>query len=297
MNKELTELTVSIVSYNTRDFLDRCLDSIYRNTSGIAFEVIVVDNASNDDSVAMLEREFPQVRLIANADNRFFTRAHNQSLSIARGRYFLILNSDTEVPPETLSKLVRFLEENRNVGAVGCRELRTDGTLELTGSTFSSPWIEMLEHTVLSSVPRLRSPSRRYRMVNWSRATSRDVDVLTDCFLMVRTDLLRELGGYDERYLLYYTENDLCLCIWQRGYRVHFLADSHYIHHGHRSTMQIGIDNYNRIYEQDMFAYYDKHVGHLRTCLIQGGFLLMKHLVRPFLKLASAIRDLAESHA
>lgn len=282
--KEALDLTISIVSYNTSDFLRRCLESIYRNTDAIEFEVIVVDNASRDGSPEMVRRRFPQVNLIANQDNRFFTSAHNQALTMARGRYFLILNSDTEIPEATLAQLATFLDDNPAVGATGCREVDPRGATQRTGSTFSSPWIEILERTALSTVYRLRQPLWRYRMVEWDRLSSRDVDVLTDCFLMVRRDLLEQLEGYDERFLLYYTENDLCLRIWGAGDRVHFRADCHYIHHGHRSTVQLGKIGDNRIYEQDMVTYYRKHFGYVQTMLMLVAFKAVEHLGAPLLR-------------
>jgi len=290
MSKGSPDLTISIVSYNTADYLHRCLDSIYFNTRDIAFEIIVVDNNSHDDSVAMVQREFPQVILIANSDNLFFTRAHNQALAIAQGRHFLILNSDTEVPPETFKKLVTSLDESPDTGAIGCRELHPDDGNIFTGSTFSTPWIEVLEHTILHSVYRLRDSLWRYRMADWPRDTSCDVDVLTDCFLMVRTDLLRNLGGYDERLLLYYTENDLCLRIWKAGYSVHFNAECHYIHHGHRSVVQIGTEKYNRFYEQDMYVYYSKHFGAMQTWLMRLCFMVAQQFAAPVLRFYRVFR-------
>jgi len=284
------DLTVSIVSYNTADYLQRCLASMYQNTEGISFQVIVVDNASQDGSSDLVRQKFPQAVLIENGENRFFTAAHNQALAVAQGRHFLILNSDTEVPAGTLARLVAFLDCNPAVGAVGCREVNPQGTTHPTGSTFSSPWLEMLERTALATVYRLRGPHLRYRMTDWDRLSSRDLDVITDCFIMVRRDLMKQLGGYDERFLLYYTENDLCLRIWQSGYRVHFLSDCSYLHHGQRSTVQIGADGYNRIYEQDMINYYRKHFGEIRTKLMQAGFLLAQNGVAPVLSLYRRLR-------
>ena len=290
MTTKHRDLTISIVSYNTSIYLARCLESIYANTKSSAVEVIVVDNASRDGSVDIVRQRFSQVSLIANKSNRYLSAAHNQALAIAQGRYFLILNSDTEVPAGTLARLVEFLDDNPAVGAVGCREVNPQGVTHPTGSTFSSPWLEMLERTALATVYRLRGPDLRYRMTDWDRSSSRDLDVITDCFIMVRCELLVQLGGYDERFLLYYTENDLCLRIWQSGYRVHFLSDCHYIHHGQRSTVQIGTDGYNRIYEQDMINYYRKHFGEIRTKLMQAGFLLAQNGVAPILSLYRRLR-------
>lgn len=286
----MIDLTISIVSYNTAQYLQRCLASILDITHSIELEVIVVDNNSHDHTVALIQQQFPQVKVIANTDNRFFSRAHNQGLTQARGRYFLILNSDTQVPVGTLETLASFLDNHPGVGAVGCREMQPNGSVVSTGSTFSTPWIEMLERTCLNSIYHLRKPLWRYRIVDWARTTSRDLDVLTDCFLMVRTGLMQKLGGYDEQFLLYYTENDLCHRIWEAGYQVHFQSNCYYIHHGQRSTVQMGTAKYNQIYESDMLAYYKKHFGLPRTHLMQLGFLLVERVIDPLLKIYRHLR-------
>jgi GT2 family glycosyltransferase len=279
MSSDSVDLTISIVSFNTRAFLHRCLDSIYRNTNGITFEVIVVDNASRDQSPEMVRKGFPRVRLIANAENRFFTRAHNQALEIAQGKYFLILGSDTEIPPGTLKGLVRFLDAQPDVGAVGCREIWPDGTVERIGSLFSTPQMEIIESTQLHSVAWVRPFVNRYRIVDWDRDTSREVDVLTDCFLMVRKELLQRISGYDEQFLLYYTENDLCLRIWQSGYRVFLNADYIYVHHRHQSTKQEGQTYIRKIYAQDRLRYYRKHFGVTGMILVKTGIPLVNSIM------------------
>src|SRR5713226_8210989 len=106
------DLSISIVSYNTRDYLRQCLNSILEDTRGISLEVIVVDNASHDGSADAVATDFPRVRVISNSANRFFTAGHNQALGIARGKYFLILNPDTLVPGDTLRTLLDFLKNN-----------------------------------------------------------------------------------------------------------------------------------------------------------------------------------------
>ena len=266
---QLVDLSISIVSYNTAAYLRHCLRSIYHNIVGISFEVIVVDNGSRDGTAEMLKREFSQVCLITNSENRWFPRAHNQALALAKGRFFLFLNPDTEIPRGTCETLVRFLELNQDVGAVGCQERNRSGLVVRTGSALLTPWIGVLERTTLGSVVRLKQFSYRYHLIDWARDTSRDVEALTNCFLMVRTDLLERCNGLDERFLLYYTDNDLSLRIRNAGFRVHYLADCHYIHHGSRATEQIGKRERERILELDMWKYFGKHFGILTPWLMR----------------------------
>jgi GT2 family glycosyltransferase len=273
------DLTISIVSYNTSDYLSKCLESIYCNTEGISFEVIVVDNASRDGTPDMMRSSFPQARLIVNPQNNFFSQAHNQAFAAARGRYFLILNSDTEIPKGTLKTLVSFMDERRQTGAVSCREIGPAGTLQTTASTFSTPFIEILEWTWLRDRA-FRGVLKKYRLEGWPRDTLRTIEVSTDCFLMVRSELFREIGGYDEQFLLYYTENDLCLRIWQAGYRVEFTPDACYVHHVHGSTDREKPKHIRKIYFNDMENYYRKHFGSAKTALMMYGILIGRALQR-----------------
>lgn len=266
----MTDLSISVVSYNTRQQLKESLDSVFANARGIDFEVIVVDNASQDSSPEMVRSKFPQVRLIANDENRFFACAHNQALAMAQGRHVLILNSDTVIPQGTLSELVKFLDLHPGVGAVGCQEINSEGQTQHTGSGFRTPWIEAIDWTVLRDVYRLRRHLQDLRLPDWDRQSSRSVDVLTDCFLMVRRDVLEALNGYDERFLLYYTEDDLCLRIWELGKQIFFNAEVYYVHRGQQSTRQEGQRRVRSIYFQDMRTYYEKHFGWLQAQSMWG---------------------------
>lgn len=283
MNK--IDLTISIVNYKTYDFLHRCLMSIYNEEGNISFEVIMADNEFDESALDLLKRDFQKLKVIPNQQNLFFPHAHNQALAIASGSFFLVCNPDAEIPVGTLRALVCFLDANADIGAVGCRELRPNGEIVATGSRFSKPWMELLENTMLGSFGGLHKLVDQYRLRDWDRNSSRDIDILTNCFLMFRTDLLKQLNGHDERFLLYFTENDICLRIWQAGYRVHFLANCHYIHHGQRSTEQISRERNNEIYERDMLAFYNKHFGRIPTRLMELGFIVMKNLFVPLLRI------------
>jgi len=128
--RERMDVSVIIVSWNTRDILQDCLESVYAQTRGVSFEVIVVDNASSDGSVEMVRSQLQQVTLVANRDNRGFAAANNQGMQIARGRYILLLNSDTVVLDGAIQKVVAFADQHPEAAVVGCRVLNRDGTLQ-----------------------------------------------------------------------------------------------------------------------------------------------------------------------
>ena len=141
------DLTISIVSFNTRALLKRCLASIFKFTRGIKFEVVVVDNHSTDGSALMVKKSFPKVKLIANTDNQFYTGANNQTLRQAQGKYLLILNSDIFLKSDALTKMVRYLERHPRVGVIECLQLYEDGRIAPTASRHNLPFLDFLELT------------------------------------------------------------------------------------------------------------------------------------------------------
>ena len=275
----ISDLTVSIVNYNSANYLEACLDSIYANTAGIKLEIIVVDNASTDHGPSMVKGKFPQVVLIANSQNRYFTGGHNQALAASHGRYFLILNPDTLIPENTLHGLVHFLDEHPSVGAVTCRELDSQSNLVITGATFPSPIVEVLEWTGLRD-RYFTGILKRYRMSEWDRTSLRQIDVSTGSFIMSRTALLKACRGFDEGIRLYFSEYDLCWKISQARYSIMYVPDVSYIHIGQRSSTQEPKEAIRKIYFQDMYRYYRQHFGWLQASLMMGIIQVGRRLER-----------------
>jgi GT2 family glycosyltransferase len=139
----MIDISIIIVNWNTRELLCQCLGSIQETSSGIAYEMIVVDNGSTDGSVRAVREAFPLVRLIANTENLGFARANNQGIRASRGQHILLLNSDTLVRPGALAALVRFLNQHSDVGIVGPELLNTDGTVQLSWAAFPTLWSEI----------------------------------------------------------------------------------------------------------------------------------------------------------
>jgi len=251
-------ITISIVSFNTLDLLRRCLESIFKYTKGINFEVIVVDNASQDGTVDMIKREFKKVKLIKNTVNKYYTGANNQSLKIAKGKYFLILNADTYFVDGSLKRMVDYMEENPDVGACEGLEIYENGTLVPTGSKFSTPLIDFYELSIIGKRFKNNKLIDDYRLVEYDRKSNFEIDVGCDAFLMVRKEIMDKLNGYDEHFLLYYTENDLCLRIKNLGYKIVHLGNAKVIHTVSASVKKLGFKKMD-IYYQDMLWYYRKH--------------------------------------
>jgi hypothetical protein len=198
-----------------------------------------VDNVSLDGSAEMIRREFPQVRLIENERNLFFTKAHNQALRLASGRYVLILNSDTYLPEGTLTTMVHFLEAHPKAGAASCTVRNTDGTISLNGWRFHSVYSQLAQHSLLRRLPMMSRVFQRQFMTDWDRMSSRTVDVVTDACLMIRREVLWQVGFYDENYSLYFTEDEICQRIWKAGWEVWYVAEAEITHLHRQSTRRI----------------------------------------------------------
>ena len=194
------DLSIIIVNWNTRDMLRNCLASI-PGQDGLQKEIIVIDNASEDGSAAMVAGEFPDVRLIRNGANLGFATATNQGLRAAGGRHLLLLNSDTLVLGDVLADSVRYMDEHADVGMMGCRVLNEDGTTQMTCSRYPSFFNLLLQTLGLNRLARPRW-LQRYQMLDWARDDEREVEVVSGCYLVARRTTLAQIGLLDESLFL-----------------------------------------------------------------------------------------------
>ena len=232
------DLSIVIVEWNTIDLLRDCLASVYDNTGGLNLQVIVVDNASEDGSPEMVDAEFPQVTQIKNIDNRGFAAANNQGFQICTGRHVLLLNSDTYVLGNALADSVRFLDDHPDVGAMGCRVLNPDKTMQRTCST----WPRLLDLTFQTTgLWRLGTPKffGRYQMTHWERDTEREVEVISGCYLMLRAEVLDQIGHLDEDFYFFGEETDWCRRIANAGWKLMFSPVGEIVHYGSASARKL----------------------------------------------------------
>lgn len=231
-------LSIVVVSFNTRELTRRCLASLRAHTGGIPTQVIVVDNASADGSAEMVRREYPEVELVANDDNRGFAAANNQAFRRARGRWVLLLNPDTEVLADTLPRALAYAEAHPEIGVLGCRVRYPDGTQQ------SSIFRYLRLSTVLVNVLVPNRWMRRSRWLGRSRYVGvdldrvQDVEVVAGCFMLVPRAVLERVGGMDEGYFMYGEEADWCYRIRRAGWKVVYYPDAEIVHHGGQSTRQ-----------------------------------------------------------
>jgi len=281
------DLSIVIVSYNTRDMLRDCLNSLPAATEGLTVETYVVDNNSPDDSVAMVQSEFTDVHLIANQENAGFTRANNQALRLCAGRFVLILNPDTEAEPGALTTLVRYLETHPDVGAVGPKLLNTDGSLQANGRWFPNPWREFVGHSGLRRLnPKSASPYWEYEREDFDKEW--ETDTVTGACLMTRHEIMDKVGMLDEDFFMFYEEIEWCWRIRKAGWKIMYVPQARVTHHWMGSVRQQNRAMTARLFKS-MLIYYKKTAG-LGAQVAVRGVILMGLIKNELLWLGVAIK-------
>jgi len=257
------DLTVAIVSYNCRDDLRSCLASL---PAGIG--VSVVDNASSDGSAAMVAAEFPAVSLAANRENRGFAAACNQALRSAGGRYLLLLNPDTKVPPGALEEMVRFLDGHPCAAAAGCRLENPDGSLQPSVRAFPTRAAVLGTFTVLKRFGLLRSARRRYHQADFDYSRESRIEQPMGAALFLRREAWERAGGMDEGYFLYLEEVDLCRRLADAGEEIWYNPRCVIVHAGGRSTDPAGPAARFHLLKGFLRYFRQRRPGALTACFI-----------------------------
>lgn len=240
------DLTIVIVSWNTRELLDRCLITLkddLASISEITNEVFVVDNNSHDKSAEMVSEKHQWVQLIANGDNLGFAKANNQVLRQARGKYILLLNPDTEVKPGALKTLIDFLEKNPKAGIVAPQLLNSDGSIQRSCRqfpTFTGMLFELIGLSKLfPSGSTYGAQFRAYKMLDWDHDDTREVDQPEGACLLLRREVIEEVGLLDEGFFMLFEEVDWCYRIKGTGWQIWFTTDAQVMHHYGQSIKQV----------------------------------------------------------
>jgi GT2 family glycosyltransferase len=253
------DLSIIIVNYNVKEFIQNLLHSIVKATTGIKYEVIIIDNASNDGSVEFIREKFPEVKLIVNSINRGFSRANNQGLSVAEGEYLLLLNPDTLLREDTLDKMIAFFKSTPEAGLAGCKILNPDGTLQLAcRRSFPGPWTSFCKVTGLSSFFPNNRIFARYNLTYLDENQTYEVDAVSGSFMMLKKEIYKKIGGLDEQFFMYGEDLDLCYRIQKAGYKVFYVHSTQIIHYKGESTKRSGIDE-TKIFYEAMNLFVKKH--------------------------------------
>lgn len=235
----MMDVSIIIVAWDVRTLVQDCLKSVYDETKDIDFEVIYVDNASEDGSVEMVREEFAEVKIIENDENKGFIIANNQAIEIASGRYVLLLNSDTIVLDNAIAKSVRFADAHCEAAVVGCRTLNSDGTLQRSAFMCPSLLNMFLSATYLyKCFPRSRFFGRE--MMTWCDFDDiREVEAVRGCFALVRKKALEQIGLMDDIYFVYGDDIDWCYRFKRAGWKVIFTPEPIIIHYSGQTTKRM----------------------------------------------------------
>lgn len=288
------DLSIIIISWNTKQLLLDCIESIYKTTKKINFEIIVVDNASNDGSAEMVDKIFKKVILVENNENIGFARANNVAFPLAAGRYVLLLNSDTIVLQGSLDLAVEFMNKNGGLGALTPKILNADGSIQhpcyIKEPSISAEFYESFELQRIFNLRRNDSIPAKDVVCEVAHACG--------CSLFFRKEALDQVGYLDERMIFSFEDADICIRIRRKGWRILYYPDSRIVHFGGASRSKHKNKAVNAIL-QSKYAFYRKYHGRLyvsalAVCLIASA--LIKALIATGLLFSKNSRSVGKSY-
>ncbi|MEO7453542.1 MAG: glycosyltransferase family 2 protein [Fimbriimonadales bacterium] len=273
------DLSVTICSWNTRDDLRVCLQSLRAVAGEARTEVIVVDNNSEDRSAQMVEEEFPEVTLLAMSENLGFGKGHNKAFEVARGGVLFPLNSDAVMHEGCFARVLEFLRSDPNIGVVGPKLLNPDGSLQYSARRFPTPMAALFRNTPLGKLFPKNRYTRDYLMTDWAHDEPRDVDWVSGAAFAFKRELYEQIGGFDERFFMFLEDVDLCYRAHAAGRRVVYLPEAIVTHKIGSSTDKAPNRMINQ-FHKSMLLYYKKHYlskvsPPLRPFAIAGSWLLL----------------------
>jgi len=283
---EKIDISIIIVSYNSKEYLPLCINSIYKSSINYNFEIIVIDNNSVDGSQKLISKEFPKVILIENKKNVGFARANNQGILLGKGRYLLLLNPDTEIIPLKINLMIDFLERNREIGIVGPRLLNSKHDTQASIRNFPTLRGEFLQNTFFD----ILLPSFiKSKIGDYIAIPNKpiNVDWITGACMLIRKEVIDSIGVFDETFFLYYEEVDLCFRAKKNGWQVFYFPYAEIIHYGGKSTENNLVPS---LIEGDKSKYYffKKHYDAQKISFIRN-FTLMGIRIRLFIWICAPI--------
>lgn len=259
----MSELSIIILNYNTKDLVVDCLKSLEGIKNEVNFEIIVVDNASIDQSVEYIKKHFPKVRIIVNTQNLGFAKGNNSARSIVKTKYVLFLNSDTIVKPDVIKQTLNYLKQNSKIGAITCDVVLQSGSRDLdTRRSFPTPWVAFTHFSKLDRIFPTSKTFSKYWYGYRDANSIQEVDVIQGAFFLSPKKVLDEVGWFDEDYFLDGEDIDLCWKIKHKGYKIIYNPEVSIIHikKGSKKKNKIavarGVDAMEIFYKKRMWNKY-----------------------------------------
>jgi GT2 family glycosyltransferase len=254
------KLSIVIICWNDLKVIANCLKSIFEETRNIEFEVIVSDNGSTDGSLDYIRSHFLNVRIVENKANLGFAKGNNAGIRVARGEYILILNPDTLILDRALEKWVIFADSHPEAGAFGCRVLNPDGSFQNPAHPIPTLSGYLVSAMYLKWLGRLSAAFAGDLYPGWEGRDERPIGYQMGCCVMFRGEILKRLGGFDERFFYHFEETDLCCRVWQSGSSVAFYPGAEVTHIGGQSVGRFPIRFALETYRSG-YRFFHKHYG------------------------------------
>ncbi len=294
------KISIIIVNYNVRYFLQQCLQSVKKSIVGIDAEIFVVDNVSEDGSVEMVRELFPEVNLIANTENLGFSKANNQAIKLAKGEFILLLNPDTVIEEETIAKVCSFMDHHADAGGLGVHMIDGKGIfLPESKRGLPTPLVAFYKIFGFANLFPKSKTFGRYHLGFLDKDKTHEVEVLSGAFMLLRKKTLDKIGLLDEDYFMYGEDIDLSYRILQGGYKNYYFPETHIIHYKGESTKKSSV-NYVLVFYRAMVIFAKKHFAPRRAALFSfliniaiwmraGIALLQQFIERIWLPLVDAV--------
>lgn len=257
----MVRLSIVILCWNDLKVIPACLKSIYAGTHETSFEVIVSDNGSTDGSIEFVHNAFPLVRVIENGINLRFSKGNNIGIRVSKGEYILILNPDTIIHDGALDRWVAFADCHPQGGAFGCRVLNSDGSYQGSARPFPTIARSLVGALYLRWLGRISELFSSDTYVKWKGDTERTIDWQAGCAVMLRANILKNLGGFDEQFFYCYEDVDLCCRVWKAGYPILYTPTVIITHLGGQSTTQRAPQMFEIDKYRNRYRYFYKHYG------------------------------------
>ncbi len=259
-------ISVIIVNYNTKDLLRNLLNSLKKFFQGE--KVILVDNASSDDSVDMASHEFPWVSLIANKDNVGFARANNQAMDIARGDVFVLINSDAELIDDSLKQAVSMVTNNKDYGLIGCKLLNSNTSTQFSVGRFPGILYTLLSNTGLGLLLPANLKSKLFAGRYFDYTKQSEVDWVMGACMIVRKDVYKQIGGLNTGYFMFGEDMEWCYRIRNSGYKILYTPSSQVKHHFNKSGSSGAAKRYELMYK-NYYSFCNTYLGKHETAVIR----------------------------
>jgi GT2 family glycosyltransferase len=278
------KLSIVIIAWNSEEFIDECLSSI----GNLEYEIIVVDNDSKDNTVKIIEEQFPHVKLIKNSYNSGYTHATNQGIRVASAPFILLLNPDTIVLDNALDKMLQFMQSKLDIGALGPQLLNPDRSIQPSCREF--PTFRNLFPEIIG-IARIRKRSSRWKMGYFDHNSLLEVDQPMGSALLIRKEVFEKIGLLDERYFNFMSDVDICHRIKQAGYKIYFLPDAQVMHSLGGATRKVKkkmiLEEHWALYRYLKYNFTNRWLISLYACLLLGGAfyrILFYYILKPFRK-------------